>query len=117
MEEFGERLERYEAEFACTSNRLAAEPNGSEPVAGAVVSAATAFAGQIEQRNQLDEIRSAFNNLKKMVDGLQNRMQEQEEKLDDREQYGRSNCLILHKCEMCQNGGCIWSMNRMFAKC
>ena len=70
MEEFGKRLKRYEAEFASASNRLAAEPTGSELVDGVVISAATALTDQIEQRNQLDEIWSAFNNLKKMVGDL-----------------------------------------------
>ena len=33
-----------------------------------------------------------------MVDGLQNKVEDQEQKLDDLEQYGRSNCLIIHRC-------------------
>ena len=44
-------------------------------------------------------MRTAFSNLKKMVDQLQNKVEDQEQKLDDLEQYGRSNSLIIHRCE------------------
>ena len=98
MEEFGNRLSRYEAEYASTSSRLATDTNGSESAAVAV-SAPTFFADQKEQANQLKEMRTAFSNLKKMVDRLQNKVENQEQKVDDLEQYGRSNCLIIHRCE------------------
>ena len=96
MEEFGNRLARYEAEYASTSSRLAADTHGSESVA---VSVPTFFADQKEQANQLKEMRIAFSNLKKMVDRLQNKVEDQEQKLDDLKQYARSNCLIIHRCE------------------
>ena len=98
MEEFGNRLVRYEAEYASTSSRLAADTNGSESAAVAV-SAPTFFAEQKGQANHMKEMRTAFSNLKKMVDRLQNEVEDQEQKLDDLEQYGRSNCLIIHRCE------------------
>ena len=98
MEEFGNRLARYEAEYASTSSRLAADTNGSKPAAVAV-SAPTVFANQKEQANQFKDIRTAFGKLKKMGDRLQNKVEDQEQKLDDLEQYGRSNCLIIHRCE------------------
>ena len=54
MEKFGNRLARYEVEYASTSSRLAADTNGSEPAAVAV-SAPTVFTDQKEQANQLKE--------------------------------------------------------------
>ena len=98
MEEFGNRLARYEAEYASTSSRLAADTRGSKSAAVAV-SALTFFAAQKEQANQLKEMRTAFSNLKKLVDRLQNKVENQEQKLDDLEQQDRSNCLIIHRCE------------------
>ena len=99
IEALGSRLSRYESEYAGTSSRSNASTNCSGPAAGAAVPAAAVFADNNDQASELKEMRLAFNNLKKMVDRLQTRVEEQEQKLDDLEQYGRYNCLIVHKCE------------------
>ena len=100
MKAFGDRLARYEAEYASIITRpdVEASKTSSRPDAGAVV-AANLVADQKEQGNKLTEMRTAFNNLQKIINSLQKRMEDQERKLDDLEQYGRSNCLIVHKCE------------------
>ena len=94
IEVLGSRLSRYESEYAGTSSRSDPSTNCSGPAPGAAV-----FADNNDQASELKEMRLAFNNLKKMVDRLPTRVEEQEQKLDDLEQYGRSNCLIVHKCE------------------
>ena len=99
IEALGSRLSRYESEYAGTSSRSNASTNCSGPAAGAAVPAAAVFADNNDQASELKEMRLAFNNLKKMVDRLRTSVEEQEQKLDDLEQYGRSNCLIVHKCE------------------
>ena len=99
MKALGDRLARYEAEYASISTRpdVEASKTSSRPDAGAV--AANLVTGKKEQGNELMEMRTAFNNLQKIINSLQKRMEDQERKLDDLEQYGRSNCLIVHKCE------------------
>ena len=86
-EALGSRLSRYESEYAGTSSRSNASTNCSGLAAGAAVSAAAVFADNNDQASELKEMRLAFNNLKKMVDRLQTRVEEQEQKLDDLEQY------------------------------
>ena len=99
IEALGSRLPRYESEYAGTSSRSNASTNCSGPAAGAAISAAAVFGDDNDQASELKEMRLVFNNVKKMVDRLQTRKKEQKQKLDDLEQYGRSNCLIVHKCE------------------
>ena len=53
-------------------------------------------------------MRTAFNNLQKIVDQRHNRIEEQERKLDDLEQSGRSNCIIVHRCKEVPNSGEYW---------
>ena len=98
MKAFGDRLARYEAEYASISTRpdVEASKTSGRPDAGAV---ANLVADQKEQGNKLTEMKTAFNNLQKIIFSLQKRMEDQERKLNDLEQYGRSNCLIVPKCE------------------
>ena len=98
MKAFGDRLARYKAEYASISTRPDAEASktSSRPDA---VAAANLVADQKEQENKLMEMRTAFKNLQKIINSLQKRMEDQEKKLHDLEPYGRSNCLIVHKCE------------------
>ena len=100
MKALGNRLARYEAEYASISTRpdVEASKTSNRPDAGAVA-AANLVTDQKEQANELMEMRTAFNDLQKIINSLQKRMEDQERKLDDPQQFGRSNCLIVHKCE------------------
>ena len=100
MQAFGSRVAKYEAEYASTGRRLDAETNSSGPAASA---ADAVVVDRKEQGVKLVEMRTAFNNLQKIVDQLHNRVEEQKRKLDDLEQCGRSNCLIVHRCEEVPN--------------
>ena len=53
---------------------------------------------------ELVEISKRIEVLEKMVKSLVAMASENERKLDDLEQYGRSNCLILHKCKNVPTG-------------
>ena len=102
MQAFGSRLAKYEAEYASTGSRPDAEISSSGPAA---VAADAVVVDRKEQGVELAEMRTAYNNLQKIVDRLHNRIEEQERKLDDLEQYGRSDCLIVHRCEEVPNRG------------
>ena len=51
------------------------------------------------QEKDLQNLKGSFSNLKKLVENLQKQLEQAEKKNDDLEQYSRSNCLIIHKCE------------------
>ena len=95
MQAVGSRLAKYDAEYASTDSRPHAKTSSSGPAAVVV--------NRKEQGVELAEMRTVFNNLQKIVDRLHNRVEEQERKLDDLEQYGRSNRLIVHRCEEVPN--------------
>ena len=97
---FGSRLVKYEAKYASTGSRPDGETSSSGPAASAAV-----VVDRKEQGVELAEMRTAFNNLQKIVDRLHNRTEEQERKLDDLEQYGTFNCLMVHRCEEVPNRG------------
>ena len=105
MQAFGSRLAKYEAEYASTGSRSNAEISSSGPAASAAVAYDAVVVDRKEQGVELEEMRTTYNNLQKIVDRLHNRIEEQERKLDDIEQYGRSNCLIVHRCEEVPNRG------------
>ena len=88
---------------------------GGKPNAETSPAASAADVDRKEQRVKLAKMKTAFNNLQKIVDRLHNRIEEQERKLDDLEQYGRSHCLIVHRCEEVPNRGKIWNTKNMFA--
>ena len=100
MQALESRSAKYEAEYASTDGRSDAETNSSGPAASA---ANALVVDRKEQRVKLAKMRTAFNNLQKIVDRLHKRIEEQERKLDDLEQYGRSNCLIVHRCDEVPN--------------
>ena len=105
MQALGSKLTTYEAEYASTDGRRDAETNSSGPAASAAVVADAVVVNRKEQGVELAEMRTAFNNLQKIVDRLYNRIEEQERKLNDLEQYGRSNRIIVHRCEEVPNRG------------
>ena len=77
IEALGIELPRYESAYASTSSRSNAGTDCSGPAA--------VLADNNESNDQAGEhkeMRLAFNNLKKMVDRLQTRVEEQEQKLD-----------------------------------
>ena len=64
MQAFGSRLAEYEAEYASTGSRPYAETSSSEPAASAAVAVVV---DRKEQGVELAEMRTAFNNLQKML--------------------------------------------------
>ena len=61
--------------------------------------AGTSFTGKTtrsDQQEKLEELSTLIDSIKDEIERLAKAMEKQEQDLDDLEQYGRSNCLILH---------------------
>ena len=76
MQAFESRLSKYEAEYASTDGRSNAETNSTGPAASA---ADAVVVDRKEQRVELAEMGTAFNNLQKVADRLHYRFEEREE--------------------------------------
>ena len=57
--------------------------------------ACSCFSGQSQQLQDLENVIARVNTI---VEGLEKSLRETQSSLDDLEQYGRRNCLILHGC-------------------
>ena len=100
LESISNRMNRYEEAYNKVSSNET-RPNESSKNGTALLNAvADDNATSIDQQGmELASLREQFQNLNKMVGPLLARVEATEEKMDDLEQYSRSNCLILHKCE------------------
>ena len=90
LQVFSSKLSKYESQYVNEHVK-----NAGPAVAAAV---GTSVAGN-QQETELMFLKTSFNNLQKLVEGFHNQLEEVAQKQDDQEQYGRSNCLIVHKCE------------------
>ena len=84
------QLDEYKADFVTACNTT---PN---PVAAAFPSFSGRPANLEEQWKRLQDLHAVVDDLKALVCSTQDRIQSAEKSIDDLEQYGRSNCLIIH---------------------
>ena len=98
METIKVRLDKYLNDFINGSN-------GSCSVSAAVPSSLDNPNHKEAQRKELDSMQLAFTKLKNLVDSAMVRLVSAEKKIDDLEQYGRSNCLIVHGCKEVPKSG------------
>ena len=84
------QLDEYKADFVTACNTT---PN---PVAAAFPSFSCGPANLEEQWKLLQDLYAVVDDLKALVYSTQDRIQNAEKSIDDLEQYGRSNCLIIH---------------------
>ena len=97
METIKVRLDKYQNDFINGSN-------GSCSVSTAVPS--LGYPNHKEaQRKELDSMQLAFTKLKNLFDSAMVRFTSAEKKIDDLEQYGRSNCLIVNGCKEVPKSG------------
>ena len=85
-----EQLDKYKADFVTVCNTT---PN---PVAAALPSFSGRPANLEEQWKRLQDLFAVVDDLKALVYSTQERIQSAEKSISDLEQYGRSNCLIIH---------------------
>lgn len=81
------QLDAYKADFV---NAEASSP-------AAAISFVSDPSREIQER-RLQEMYDSIKILRKMVDSAMERLKNAERRVDDLEQYGRSNCLIIHGC-------------------
>ena len=91
MEQMRKRLSTYEANY---ENKV---KNKNSDAASSAVS----ITGNTmeKQGEDLKHMQNNFNKIQQMVDSAIKRISAVEKRVDDLEQYGRSNCLIIHGCE------------------
>ena len=91
MEQMRKRLSTYEANY---ENKV---KNKNSDAASSAVS----ITGNTmeKQGEDLKHMQNNFNKIEQMVDSAIKRISAVEKRVDDLEQYGRSNCLIIHGCE------------------
>ena len=80
------RLDKYELDFCNKSDAGSA-------------GGASIVSDSDSQQKELQALQTAFTQLKAVVDSAIERVSAVEKKADDLEQYGRSNCLIVHGCQ------------------
>ena len=83
------QLDEYKADFVTACNT-------TNPVAAAFPSFSGRPANLEKQWKQLQDPYAVVDDLKALVCSTQDRIQSAEKSIDDLEQYGRSNCLIIH---------------------
>ena len=86
LDEISSRQEEYQNKFLGDKDKTAA--------ASDIVSESVDLQGR-----QLHELAEMITSVRCAVDQIAAQVQENERRLDDMEQYGRSNCLILHGCK------------------
>ena len=86
LDEISSRQEEYQNKFLGDKDKTAA--------ASDFVSESVDLQGR-----QLHELAEMITSVRCAVDQIAAQVQENERRLDDMEQYGRSNCLILHGCK------------------
>ena len=86
LDEMSSRQEEYHNKFLGEKDKTAA--------ASDIVSESVDLQGR-----QLQELAEMITSVRCAVDQIAAQVQENERRLDDKEQYGRSNCLILHGCK------------------
>ena len=84
------QLDEYKADFVTACNTT------TNPVAAAFPSFSGRPANLEEQWKRLQDLYAVVDDLKALVCSTQDRIQSAEKSIDDLEQYGRSNCLIIH---------------------
>ena len=86
LDEISSRQEEYQNKFLGEKDKTAA--------ASDIVSESVDLLGR-----QLQELAEMITSVRCAVDQIAAQVQENKRRLDDMEQYGRSNCLILHGCK------------------
>ena len=84
------QLDEYKADFVTACNTT------TNPVAAAFPSFSGRPANLKEQWKRLQDLYAVVDDLKALVYSTQDRIHSAEKSIDDLEQYGRSNCLIIH---------------------
>ena len=84
------QLDEYKADFVTACNTT------TSPVAAAFPSFSGRPANLEEQWKRLQDMFAVVDDLKALVYSTQDRVHSAEKSIDDLEQYGRSNCLIIH---------------------
>ena len=95
MESMKERLDKYQNDFhskkSITESTVdTAEDSFVDHPSPAAIDA---------QKTELEEMQLAYTKLKDLVDSALVRLAAAERKMDNLEQYSRSNCLIVHGCK------------------
>ena len=86
LDEISSRQEEYQNKFLDEKDKTAAVSD--------IVSESFDLQGR-----QLQELAEMITSVRCAVDQIAAQVQENERRFDDMEQYGRSNCLILHGCK------------------
>ena len=89
MEQMRKRLSTYEANY---ENKV---KNKNSDAASSAVS----ITGNTIKKQDLKHMQNNFNKIQQMLDSPIKQISAVEKRVDDLEQYGRSNCLIIHGCE------------------
>ena len=92
VEVMGHRLDRYESQYHDKT-----ESNSRLDTAAAA--AACDSVADNQQGADLKFLKDSFANLQNQIQAMHQQMEKIRQRQDDLEQYGRSNCLIVHKCE------------------
>ena len=80
--------------------------NKKVETAAAAVSAVSVVSDvQDHQKSELEALRNSFEELKAFVHESIPKIEKLDKKMDDLEQYGRSNCLIVHGCKNAPKSG------------
>ena len=90
MEQMRKRLSTYEAIY---------ENKVKNKNSDAASSAVSITGNTMEKQEDLKHMQNNFNKIQQMVDSAIKRISAVEKRVDDLEQYGQSNCLIIHGCE------------------